>query len=98
VLTWVASSAVGAAIGLTFGRPEALGFDFAFSAMFIGIVAGFVRTTNTGLVLVASAIASATAKAYIPGPWFILIGGLTGVAVAALLWRPEQAGTEAPKS
>jgi 4-azaleucine resistance transporter AzlC len=96
VLTWVASSAVGAAVGLTFGRPEALGFDFAFSAMFIGIVAGFVSTGSSVAVLVASAIASATAKAYIPGPWFILIGGLAGVAVAALLWRPEAAAEPVP--
>ena len=90
VSVWIASCSIGAFAGLAFGRPEALGFDFAFAALFIGIVAGFVRTGRTGAVLAASAIASAAANAFIPGPWFILIGGLAGVAVAALLWKPEQ--------
>ena len=89
VTLWTAFSVAGAILGLQLGRPAAIGFDFAFSAMFIGILAGFVKTPQTGAVLAASAVAAALAKLYVPGAWFIIIGGLAGVAVAALLWKPD---------
>ncbi len=86
-LTWTISSLVGAIVGRTFGNPAALGFDFAFSALFIGILAGFWKGSRTGAILGASAICAALAKLYVPGAWYIVIGGLAGVVVAALLYR-----------
>lgn len=85
-LTWTTSSLIGALVGRSFGDPAAYGFDFAFSAMFIGILAGFWKGPRTGAVLGASAIAAALAKLYVPGAWYIVIGGIVGVAVAALLY------------
>ena len=51
--------------------------------MFIGILAGFWKGPRTGAILGASAIAAALAKLYVPGAWYIVIGGLVGVLVAA---------------
>ena len=84
---WTTSSIVGAIVSRSFGDPAAYGFDFAFSAMFIGILAGFWKGPRTGAVLGASAIAAALAKLYVPGAWYIVIGGIVGMAVAALLYR-----------
>ena len=84
---WTTSSTVGAIVGRSFGDPAVYGFDFAFSAMFIGILAGFWKGPRTGAVLGASAIAAALAKLYVPGAWYIVIGGIVGMAVAALLYR-----------
>ena len=90
VTLWTVCTVVGAIAGKAFGRPEAFGFDFAFSAVFIAIIAGFVKTRGTGLVLASSALASALAKLYVPGAWYIIIGGLAGIGIAALMWQEEQ--------
>ncbi len=86
---WTTASVIGAAIGSSFGDPAAIGLDFAFSALFISIIAGFWKGPRTGAVLGASAIAAATAKLYVPGAWYIVVGGLVGVAVAAMLHNEE---------
>ncbi len=81
---WTTSSVIGALVGRSLGDPAAFGFDFAFSAVFIGILAGFWKGPR-GVVLAASGITAALAKLYVPGAWYIVIGGMAGVAVAALL-------------
>ena len=90
-ITWTTSSIVGAIVGRSFGDPAAYGFDFAFSAMFIGILAGFWKGPRTGAVLGASAVAAALAKLYVPGALYIVIGGIVGMVVAALLYRRGEA-------
>jgi 4-azaleucine resistance transporter AzlC len=87
--TWLFSSIAGAVFGARFGDPAAYGIDFAFSAMFIAILAGFWKGPRTGAVLGASAFAAAMAKLFVPGVWYIVIGGLAGVAVAAALYEEE---------
>ncbi len=88
-LAWTCSSIAGAIIGHSFGDPAAIGLDFAFSALFIGILAGFWKGPRTGAVLGASAIAAALAKLYVPGAWYIVIGGIAGVIVATLLYEED---------
>lgn len=84
-VAWTTASVIGATVGRSFGDPAAIGLDFAFSALFISIIAGFWKGPRTGAVLGASAIAAAIAKLHVPGAWYIVIGGLVGVAVAAML-------------
>jgi 4-azaleucine resistance transporter AzlC len=90
-LTWMTSTAVGAVAGQTLGDPAAYGFDFAFTAMFIGILAGFWKGARTAAVLATSATTAALVKFVVPGAWYIVAGGLAGVAVAVLLHREEDA-------
>lgn len=85
VTTWTVSSVVGAVAGAWLKDPAAYGFDFAFSALFIGILAGFWKGPRTGAVLAASAVVAAVAKLTIAGAWYIILGGLAGVLVAVLL-------------
>jgi predicted branched-subunit amino acid permease len=91
VVTWTTASSIGAALGRSFGDPAAYGFDFAFSALFIGILAGFWRGVPTGAVLGASALAAVAAKSLIPGAWYIVIGGVAGMAAASILHRGRTA-------
>lgn len=91
IMTWTAASSIGAALGKSFGDPSAYGFDFAFSALFIGILAGFWRGLPTGAVLGASALAAVVAKSLVPGAWYIVIGGGAGMAAAAILHREKAA-------
>jgi 4-azaleucine resistance transporter AzlC len=85
VATWTVTSVVGALAGVWLQDPAVYGFDFAFSALFIGILAGFWKGPKTGAVLAASAVVAAVAKLTIPGAWYIMLGGLAGVLVAVLL-------------
>jgi 4-azaleucine resistance transporter AzlC len=87
VVTWTISSVTGALAGRNLGDPAVYGFDFAFSALFIGILAGFWKGPRTGAVLAASAVVAAIAKIYIEGAWYIVLGGIAGVAVAGILHR-----------
>lgn len=90
VLTWTVSSVAGALAGAWLKDPAAYGFDFAFSALFIGILAGFWKGPKTGAVLAASAVTAAVAKLTIAGAWYIVLGGLAGVGVAVLLHAEEE--------
>ncbi len=85
VTTWTVSSVTGALAGAWLKDPAAYGFDFAFSGLFIGILAGFWKGPRTGAVLAASAVVAAAAKLTIAGAWYIVLGGLAGVLVAVLL-------------
>ena len=88
--TWFLSSAIGAFIGKTLPDPALIGLDFAFAAMFISILASFWKGTRTGAVIIASAVVAMLAKHFIDGAWFIVLGGLAGVAVAVLLHKEER--------
>ena len=89
--TWFISSGIGAYIGTKLPDPALIGLDFAFAAMFIAILAGFWKGPRTGAVIIASAIVAVLAKTYLPGAWYIVFGGLAGVAVAALLHSEAEA-------
>jgi 4-azaleucine resistance transporter AzlC len=85
--TWFLSSAIGAYLGQILPDPALIGLDFAFAAMFIAILAGFWKGPRTGAVIVTSAAIAIVSKFYLPGAWYIILGGLAGVAVAALLYK-----------
>ena len=85
--TWFISSAIGAYIGRKLPDPALIGLDFAFAAMFIAILAGFWKGPRTGAVIVTSALVAVLAKSCLSGAWYIVLGGLAGVAIAALLYK-----------
>ncbi len=87
---WVVGGSIGAVAGRGIGDPARLGFDFAFSALFICILTGFWRGHRTGAVLAVAAVVSALTKLYVPGAWNIALGGLAGVAVATLFPRDAE--------
>jgi 4-azaleucine resistance transporter AzlC len=90
-LTWGSFTAIGAVAGNQMGDGAAIGLDFAFAALFIAVLAGFWKGHRTGAILVVSALAACLAKLFIPGAWYILIGGVAGMAVAVLLAEKETA-------
>jgi 4-azaleucine resistance transporter AzlC len=83
-LVWVATGFIGAALGAGIGNPAALGLDFAFTAVFIVLVASFWKGRETGLILLASAAAAVGVHALVPGAWYIAAGALAGIAAAIL--------------
>ncbi len=91
-LTWTSASLAGALLGNLVGDPAAWGFNFAFSAVFICILAGFWNNWRTGFVLAASGVVSALVYLNVDGAWYIMAGALAGIVMAALLHAEADSG------
>ena len=88
-VNWVFFSWLGAIVGPLIGDPRRFGADFAFTAIFIGLVAGFVTTRRHVAVVVASAAAATLVHQTLGSPWHVLAGAFAGMAMAVVVWRPE---------
>ncbi len=91
LVNWVVATVIGAVMGRGLGDPAAYGLDFAFSALFIAILAGFWKGPRTAAVLAAAAVTAAVVKLYVPGAWYIALGGIAGVLVAVVGAEGEEA-------
>jgi 4-azaleucine resistance transporter AzlC len=84
---WFCFSAIGAWLGNALGDTSRFGLDFAFSAMFIAVLAGFWKGPRTAMVLGVSAGVAIVAKLYLPGAWYIILGGVAGMLTAVAGYR-----------
>jgi 4-azaleucine resistance transporter AzlC len=89
-IVWNVSTLTGALAGAFLGDPAVTGLDFVFPAVFIVLLTGFWKGRETGLVLVASAIAAFTTHLFIAGAWYVAAGALAGLVVAALYGSDEE--------
>lgn len=94
-VNWVLWSYAGTIAGPLLGDPRRFGADFAFTAIFIGLVAGFATGGRSGLVVVVSAVAATAAYLVFGSPWHVLAGAIAGMAAAVLAHR-EDAAAPAP--
>ncbi|MBS7697929.1 MULTISPECIES: AzlC family ABC transporter permease [unclassified Chelatococcus] len=85
---WVGSTLVGAAVGSLLGDPRSIGADFAFTALFIGLIAGFWRGRTTAITIAASGGAAALTYLALGPPWHVAAGAMAGIA-AAYATAPE---------
>lgn len=85
---WNSSTVLGAVLGSFLGDPERVGADFAFTALFIGLVAGFGRSRVTLVTVAVSAAVAALVHWLMGAPWHVASGALAGIA-AAYLAAPE---------
>lgn len=86
-LNWIVCSLAGALLGAFLGDPGVIGLDFAFPAVFIVLVMGFWKGPSTGMVLVASALASILVHHLVPGAWYIGAGAAAGLVAALMTGR-----------
>ncbi len=89
-VNWVTWTTLGAVAGPLLGDPKRLGADFAFTALFIGLIAGFWKGRGTALTIVASGIVSAATYATIGSPWHVALGAIAGIAIAYASAGEEQ--------
>lgn len=81
-VNWLVFSTLGAIGGAFLGDPRTYGADFAFTALFIGLVAGFVKD-RLGLAVVAvSGVTSALVYLAAGSPWHVPAGALAGIVAA----------------
>jgi predicted branched-subunit amino acid permease len=89
---WVVWTTAGTAVGALIGDPASWGFDFAFTAFFIGLIAAFWKGAGTGAVIAVSAITAVLVERLAGGVWHIVAGGIAGIATASLVARAKLGG------
>ncbi len=88
-LNWLLWSVLGVTFGQVVKDPETYGFDFVFTAVFITLVMGFWRGWKSAPSLAASAVTAWVAHRYLPGVWYIFLGGVAGVVAGAIAYKEE---------
>lgn len=88
-LGWLGSTTFGAVVGPLMGDVEAYGFDMAFPAVFLVILAGMWRGVKPALPWLISLALAGIVFRLAPGAWHVIAGTLAGVGTALLRSRSE---------
>jgi predicted branched-subunit amino acid permease len=88
-VTWPAASLLGHTFGAVVRDPKSLGFDYAFTAVFVTLAVGLARKHRAPLVWISSAVGAFLAERLLAGSMLgssapVLVGGLAGALAAAL--------------
>jgi 4-azaleucine resistance transporter AzlC len=81
-VAWIGGTLLGAWLGSFMGDPSRFGADFAFTALFIGLVAGFWRGRVTLITVAASGGAAALTYVAAGPPWHVATGAAAGILAA----------------
>ncbi|AGW13453.1 AzlC family ABC transporter permease [Megalodesulfovibrio gigas] len=84
---WTLGTVVGVLGGSLIAHPEEYALDFAFTAVFTALTVGLWRGKRDCLPWLVAAVLAVLAERWLPGKWYIVIGGIGG-AIAAML-QPE---------
>ena len=83
--SWFAGTLAGHALGLAIPDPARYGMDFAFTAIFTALAVTMWRGRNDILPWLVSAAVALLAHKFLPGAWYVLLGGLAGSFTAAAM-------------
>lgn len=89
-VNWLVWSTLGAVGGSLLGDPKRIGADFAFTALFIGLIASFAGRAPANAAIVASAAVAAAAYVTLGSPWHVAAGAIAGIC-AAYMAAPDNA-------
>lgn len=83
-VAWVSSTVVGQTVGASIQNPAQWGLDFAITAVFIALLVGMWKGKSNFFAWAVAAIVAIAAAHWLPGKWYILLGGIAGSAVGAM--------------
>ncbi|HLL79644.1 MAG TPA: hypothetical protein VKT25_09100, partial [Ktedonobacteraceae bacterium] len=67
-------------------NPARWGLDFAFTAVFIALLAGMWRGRSQLMPWAVAAGTALVAYHWLPGAWYIVLGGLAGSLTGAITY------------
>lgn len=76
--SWTGSTFLGGTLGGALEDPARWGLDFAFTAVFLALIAGMWKGRSDLLPWTVAAVVAVAAHHWLPGQWYILLGGLAG--------------------
>jgi 4-azaleucine resistance transporter AzlC len=83
-VAWFSATMIGGNLSTAIPDPARWGLDFAFTATFVALLVGMWQgKANLWPWGVAAVVAMITAQ-WLPGPWYIVLGGLAGSLVGAI--------------
>lgn len=83
-LFWGAATTIGELASGLVSDPAQWGLDFAFTAVFLALLVGLWRGKSDLLPWIVAAVVAVAAAYWLPGKWYILLGGLAGSLIGAL--------------
>jgi 4-azaleucine resistance transporter AzlC len=84
-IAWVSSAVIGRTVGTWIQNPAQWGLDFAFTAVFTALLVGMWKGKSNLLPCAVAAVVAVAAAHWLPGKWYILIGGFAGSVVGAII-------------
>jgi len=81
---WILCTFFGTIFGGVLQDAARYGLDFAFTAVFLTLLVGMWQGRRHLLPWAASAVVATAAYAWLPGVWYIALGGLAGTLAGAL--------------
>lgn len=83
-VAWVGSTGLGRVLGDIIHDPTQWGLDFAFTAVFLSLLVGLWKGKSDLLPWIVAALVAIVAARFLPGKWYILLGGLAGSIAGGL--------------
>ena len=77
-VAWTGSTLIGGVFGSAVEDPARWGLDFSFTAVFLALVCGMWKGKSDLLPWTVAAAVAVAAHHWLPGQWYILLGGLAG--------------------
>lgn len=77
-LSWTVSTFIGGTLGGALENPSRWGLDFAFTAVFLALIAGMWKGRSDLLPWTVAVLVAVATNHWLPGQWYILLGGLAG--------------------
>jgi 4-azaleucine resistance transporter AzlC len=88
--SWIASTAIGHALGNAIPDPKRFGLDFVLLAFFVVLAVALWRGKSDLLPFATAAVVALVVERLVPGQWYMVAGALAGSLAAAL--RPMRSG------
>ena len=76
--TWMGATITGRLLGAIIPHPEQFGLDFAFTAVFLALLAGLWKGKSDIPAWAVAAVTALVVEHFVPGKWYIVAGGLAG--------------------
>ncbi|HSO19980.1 MAG TPA: AzlC family ABC transporter permease [Desulfosarcina sp.] len=81
---WSMGTLLGHRLGAVVAHPERFALDFAFVAVFTALTVSMWRGKRDIVPWATAAVLAVAAEQWLPGKWYIVIGGIGGALVPAL--------------
>ena len=82
ISVWCMGTLLGHQLGALVTSPERYALDFAFVAVFTALTVSMWRGKKDLLPWIVASVLAIACERWLPGKWYILIGGLAGALVA----------------
>lgn len=85
---WPFWGVIGALFGGLVENPETYGADFVFTAVFLCLVVGLWQGRASAPPVIVGGLIAMVSYLYLPGVWYVFLGGAAGTLAGALFWKP----------